>query len=102
MRCAPTTAALVEEDDVVGIWIEELALLRVRSATGTTVQEDDRFALGITGLLDIEGVAVSSVEKPCPEWLYVREELVHRHSPNFVPICGTPPSRGNETSPVSA
>jgi hypothetical protein len=47
VRCALAAPALIEEDDVIGVWVEELPLSRIRAAAGSAMQEDDGLSLRV-------------------------------------------------------
>jgi hypothetical protein len=62
VRRASTAATLIEEDNSVGIRIEEAAGSGRTSGTRTTVKDDGRLALLITADLPVNAVPVADVE----------------------------------------
>ena len=55
-------AALVEEDSVVAVGVEECAVDMLRTAAGAAVQEQRRDAVLAADLFDVDPVAVADVE----------------------------------------
>ena len=51
---ALAAAALVEEDDAVGLGVEEAAVLGLGAAAGPAVEEDHGLAVRVAGLFEVE------------------------------------------------
>lgn len=51
-------AALVEQDDAVGVRVEKAAVLRRQAGARAAVQEDDRNAVRVADLFPVDGVDV--------------------------------------------
>src|SRR5659263_186377 len=60
-RRAPATT-LVEKHDAVRVRVEEAPHALGAAATRTSVQHDDRFAVGTSALLPVQTLAVTDVE----------------------------------------
>src|SRR6266404_4318718 len=57
---APSAAALIEHDDAVVLWIEELPRPFIGAGAGTTVQEDRRVAaFFVINLMDVRDAQVA-------------------------------------------
>lgn len=56
-------AALVEQDDAVDLGVKVAAVVVTDTTTGPTVEIDHRLALGVAGLLVVEGVDVGDLEE---------------------------------------
>ena len=61
-RRAFSGASLIEQDDPVLVWVEVATVVRVDAAAGASVKEDDGFALRVSGLFDVQFVAVTHVQ----------------------------------------
>ena len=53
-RCRTSGAPLVENDNVIGTWIEETAMAGNSARARSAVQENDRHPLGVAALLPIK------------------------------------------------
>src|SRR5690606_34309665 len=72
MRRRATAAALVEQQNLVALWVEQSAVRGRASTAGAAVQKDGWFALRVAAKLPIHLVAVFGVQKPMGVRLYVR------------------------------
>ena len=77
----PSAVALVEQHDAVARGIEEASLVRRGPAAGTTVDEDRRFAVGISRGLPVDLLAVADVEVAGGVGLDRRIEIAHGPKP---------------------
>ena len=77
VRVRATAAALIEQDDAVGVGIEELAVERGAAAAGPAVQEHGGLAVGVAADLPEDAVAVADVEETVLGRLDRGIELAH-------------------------
>ncbi len=70
-------AALIEEEDVVSLWVEELAVHWDQTAARAAVQEDDWDAFGVADALVVDLVNVRDLEHARIEGFDLRIKRFH-------------------------
>ena len=54
MRYRTATTALIEQDDAIDLGIEKTSMVRFTAGTGTTMNKQDRQAIRVTALFDMQ------------------------------------------------
>ena len=63
MRSRAAAAALIEQQDVVALRIEQAAVVGAEAGAGSAVEEDGRLARRIAALFPVEDMAIADVER---------------------------------------
>src|SRR5271156_6431092 len=87
MRCAPAAAALIEQDDAIGFWIEESSPTWPAARAGTSMKDDRWLSSRVASHVPIDMVPVADVEHAAIEGFNVR---IERH---FVGLADQPRPR---------
>ena len=78
MRRASSAIALIKQNDSICEWIEQPAMPRRASRSGTAMQHDGRLAARITARLPVDAVAVANLEHAVivrfDRWVQVRHD----------------------------
>jgi hypothetical protein len=64
MRPRPATAALVKQNDTIVFRVEIAAHCWTASTTGPTMEHNNRHAVGVATLFNIDAMALSYVQHP--------------------------------------